>query len=159
MSGEKSEMKVSKIKDGTVIDHIPAGRALDVLRLLNLTGKEGFVISLVMNVTSQKIGKKDIVKVEGLELEAQQVNKLALIAPTATINIIRDYEVVDKMRIKLPERIIGILQCQYPNCITRKEKEPLVSSFVVISTRPLVIRCEYCGRLMKEDDIIKQLVR
>jgi aspartate carbamoyltransferase regulatory subunit len=63
---EISEMKVSKIRDGTVIDHVPAGRALDVLRLLNLTGKEGFIISLVMNVPSKKFGKKDIVKVEGL---------------------------------------------------------------------------------------------
>ncbi len=156
---EISEMKVSKIKDGTVIDHVPAGRALDVLRLLNLTGKEGFTISLVMNVPSKKFGKKDIVKVEGLELETQQVNKLALIAPTATINIIRDYEVVDKKRVKLPDRIVGIISCQNPNCITRKEREPVTPNFTVISTKPLIIQCEYCGRLMNENDVIKQLIR
>jgi aspartate carbamoyltransferase regulatory subunit len=156
---EISEMKVSKIRDGTVIDHVPAGRALDVLRLLNLTGKEGFIISLVMNVPSKKFGKKDIVKVEGLELEAKQVNKLALIAPTATINIIRNYEVVDKKRVKLPDRIIGILQCQNPNCITRKEREPVIPNFIVISMKPLIVQCEYCGRLMNESEVIKQLIR
>lgn len=159
MMSEISEMKVSKIKDGTVIDHVPAGRALDVLRLLNLTGKEGFTISLVMNVPSKKFGKKDIVKVEGLELEAEQVNKLALIAPTATINIIRNYEVIDKKRVKLPNRIIGILLCQNPNCITRKEREPVIPNFIVISTKPLIIQCEYCGRLMNENEVIKQLIR
>ncbi|MEM3832777.1 MAG: aspartate carbamoyltransferase regulatory subunit [Thermoprotei archaeon] len=156
---EISEMKVSKIKDGTVIDHVPAGRALDVLRLLNLTGKEGFIISLVMNVPSKKFGKKDIVKVEGLELESNQVNKLALIAPTATINIIRNYDVVDKKRVSLPDKIVGILSCQNPNCITRKDREPVIASFVVISKKLLVVQCEYCGRLMNEDDIIKQLIR
>ncbi|MGB9728996.1 MAG: aspartate carbamoyltransferase regulatory subunit [Thermoprotei archaeon] len=156
---EISEMKVSKIKDGTVIDHVPAGRALDVLRLLNLTGKEGFIISLVMNVPSKKFGKKDIVKVEGLELESNQVNKLALIAPTATINIVRNYDVIEKKRVNLPDRIIGILSCQNPNCITRKEREPVIASFIVISKKPLVVQCEYCGRLMNEDNVIKQLVR
>ncbi len=157
MSSEEKVLKVSKIEHGTVIDHIPAGRALYVLRLLGLTGKEGVIISLAMNIPSRKLGKKDVVKVEGLELSEDQVNKLALIAPSATINIIKDYEVSTKMKISIPEVISGILKCKNPNCITRKEREPVISSFRVVKRKPLLLRCEYCGRFLTEEDVVEQL--
>lgn len=150
-------LRVSKIRNGTVIDHIPAGRALTVLRLLGITGREGYVVTVAMNVRSEKLGRKDLVKVENLELLPEQVDRLTLIAPTATINIIREYEVVEKRPVKLPDRIIGILKCINPKCITRQPQEPIRSSFIVISKSPLKLECEYCGRYLEEEDVLSQL--
>ncbi|RLF04407.1 MAG: aspartate carbamoyltransferase regulatory subunit [Thermoprotei archaeon] len=153
------ELRVSKIKEGTVIDHIDAGRALHVLRILGLTGSEGLVIAIVMNVPSKKLGRKDIVKVEGIELREDQVNKIALIAPSATINIIRDYEVVEKVRVRVPERIEGLLKCVNPNCITNQPREPIKPRFKVASLRPLKLVCEYCGAELGQEDIIAQFTK
>ncbi|MEM0303526.1 MAG: aspartate carbamoyltransferase regulatory subunit, partial [Saccharolobus sp.] len=83
---KQEELIVSKIKDGTVIDHIPAGRALSVLKILGIKGDEGYRIALVMNVESKKIGKKDIVKIEGREIDDKEAELISLIAPSATIN-------------------------------------------------------------------------
>jgi aspartate carbamoyltransferase regulatory subunit len=151
------ELRVSKIKDGTVIDHIEAGRALHVLRILGLTGAEGLTIAVVMNVPSQKLGKKDIVKVEGVALEEEQVSKIALIAPSATINIIKDYAVVEKVKVQVPALIEGLLKCANPNCITNQPREPVKSRFKVSSVRPLKLVCEYCGTELNQDDAIRQL--
>ncbi|RLE70505.1 MAG: aspartate carbamoyltransferase regulatory subunit [Thermoprotei archaeon] len=151
------ELRVSKIKDGTVIDHIDAGRALHVLRILGLTGSEGLVIAVVMNVPSRKLGRKDIVKVEGLELREEQVNKIALIAPSATINIIRDYEVVEKVKVRVPPIVEGLLRCANPNCISNQPREPITPRFYVRSLRPLKMVCEYCGTELNQDDVIRQL--
>lgn len=156
---EQETLRVSKIKNGTVIDHIPAGRALAVLRLLGITGSEGHVVTVTMNVKSGKLGKKDLVKVEDLELMTEQVNKLTLIAPTATINIIRNYEVVEKRPVKLPDRIIGILRCINPGCITRQPMEHVSSKFTVVSKNPLRLECEYCGRYLEEEEVLKQLTQ
>ena len=151
------ELRVSKIKDGTVIDHIDAGRALHVLRILGLTGSEGLVIAVVMNVPSRKLGRKDIVKVEGLELREEQVNKIALIAPSATINIIRDYEVVEKVKVRVPPIVEGLLRCANPNCISNQPREPITPRFYVRSLRPLKMVCGYCGTELNQDDVIRQL--
>lgn len=153
----KYELKVQKIKNGTVIDHIPAGYALSVLKILGMTGKEGVIITIACNVPSRKYGKKDIVKIEGRELKMEEVNKIALIAPDATINIIRDYEVVEKYKIKLPNEIIGIIMCTNHICITRADREPVTSQFKVISERPIKLRCKFCGKILELEDIEKQL--
>jgi len=157
MVGEK-ELIVRKIERGTVIDHIPAGYALHVLKLLGITGKEGMRIAIVMNVESKKLGKKDIVKVENIELSEDTVNRIALIAPTATINIIRDYKVVLKRKVKIPERIEGLLTCINPRCITNQPREPVTPRFRVIERNPLRIMCEYCETIMEHEEIIRQLI-
>ncbi len=149
---------VDKIRSGTVIDHIEAGRALDVLRILGISGKEGFLVAVVMNVDSRKLGKKDIVKVEGLELSREHVDLIALISPRATINIIRDYEVVTKYRVTVPSRVRGLLRCVNPNCITNQPREPLETSFTVRGPEPLVLVCDYCGSRLTGDDVVRQLV-
>jgi aspartate carbamoyltransferase regulatory subunit len=154
---EEIEMKVTKIRNGTVIDHIPNGRAFSVLKLLGLTGKEGLTIALVMNVKSKKIGIKDVVKVENLELEPSLVSRLALIAPTATINIIRDYKVYEKRKIILQDVIENILKCTNPTCISRQTNEPIISKFKVISKNPLKVQCMYCNRYLLENEIISQI--
>jgi len=154
----EKRLYVRKIENGTVIDHIPPGFALAVLKILGLTGKEGHVIAVVMNVESKKFGKKDIVKIEGVELDVETVNKIALIAPHATINIIRNYSVASKSRVKVPDIIKGIIRCINPNCITNKPSEPITSLFHTISRDPLKIRCHYCGVVMSRSDILRALV-
>ncbi|MCD6512207.1 MAG: aspartate carbamoyltransferase regulatory subunit [Thermoplasmata archaeon] len=138
------ELKVQPIKDGTVIDHITPGNALKVLKILGIKEGANSVISIAMNVAGKR-GRKDIVKIENRELDSKEVDKIALIAPDATINIIRDYEVVEKHRVSIPDEIVGIVRCPNPNCITNS-REPIKSKFVVVSRKPLKIRCYYCGR-------------
>jgi aspartate carbamoyltransferase regulatory subunit len=148
------ELKVKPIKNGTVIDHITANKALHVLKILKLPSQEA-AVTIAMNVKSSQMGAKDIVKIEGRELESAEVDKIALIAPQATINIIRDYEIITKGKVKLPEKISGILRCANPNCITNTE-EPVNSLFYVTSPEPLVVRCYYCERAMDQNEIEKQ---
>ncbi len=152
----EKELLVRKIKDGTVIDHIPAGNALNVLKILKIKGSEGFRIAIVMNVESRKLGRKDIVKIEGRELNPEEVNMIALIAPTATINIVRNYEVYRKVKVKLPDTIEGIVKCSNPNCITNQHREYAVPMFKVISKNPLILQCLYCERYTTREDIINQ---
>jgi aspartate carbamoyltransferase regulatory subunit len=154
---EKYELRVQKIKEGTVIDHIPAGYALSVLKILGITGREGFIVTIACNVPSKKYGKKDIVKIEGKELKIEEVNKIALIAPTATINIIKDYNVVKKYKISVPGEIINILKCTNPACITRSEREPITPKFKVISEKPIRLRCIFCNNILELEDIEKQI--
>jgi len=152
---KKKELKIPLIKDGTVIDHITAGQAVKVLHILGIPEKTlNSIVSVVMNVRS-KIGKKDIVKVENRELKPEEVNKIALIAPKATINIIRDYEVVKKYKVDLPEEIVGIVRCPNPNCISNT-REPVESRFRVISKDPIRIKCCYCER--EPDNIADNII-
>ncbi len=147
---------VRKIREGTVIDHITAGRALKVVRLLGLEGS-GYTMAIVMNVESRKLGRKDIVKVEGLFLDAEQINKISLVAPHATLNIIRDSEVKVKRKVEPPEVVEGILSCPNPTCITRKGGEYVVSRVRLSSRDPLTYQCVYCGTIIGEEDIVKLL--
>ncbi len=146
---------VSKIRDGTVIDHITGGHALDVVKILGITGRTNGVVLIAMHVASQQLGTKDIVKVEGRELEPDEVDKIALLAPHASINIIRDYTVAEKMRVKLPSIIRGTVKCGNPACISNSN-EPVQPRFYVKSQDPLMIRCHYCGYIMEKPDILKQ---
>ena len=147
MSDADRELRVSKIKSGTVIDHIAGGQALNVLTLLGIDGSEGEAVSVAMNVPSDRLGHKDVVKVESRELSQDELDVLALIAPDATINIIRDYEVVEKNRVDRPDRVVGVLECPNRACISRTD-EPVASKFEVF---PDGVRCEYCGTIVRED--------
>lgn len=150
-------LTVSKIRRGTVIDHIPAGRGIDVLRVLRITGREGYRIALLMNVESKKLGRKDIVKIEDRFLEPHEVNIISLVAPSATINIIEDYEVRRKFRVELPEVVRGVLRCPNPTCITNQRREPVTPEFRRISERPLRLRCTYCGTVVEENEVTSYL--
>ena len=152
---EEVTLRVSKIRNGTVIDHITSGHALDVVKILGITGKSGNIVTIAMNVPSKRMGKKDIVKIEGRELKAEEVDKIALIAPNATINIIRDYKVVEKKRVQLPKVIKNIVRCANPACISNSN-EPVQPTFYVESQEPLYLKCHYCGYLMERDEILKQ---
>jgi aspartate carbamoyltransferase regulatory subunit len=149
------ELKIQPIKNGTVIDHIGNGLALDVLRIVGVqTLDRDSTVSVALHVRSGKIGWKDIVKVENMELSARKVNAIALIAPTATISIIRDFKVQEKRPVDLPERIVGVLRCPNLNCITN-QPEPVESEFEVIRRRPVLLTCAFCDR--RVDDFLHHL--
>lgn len=141
------QLRVSKIRDGTVIDHVTAGQALNVLAILGIDGRGGDTVSVGMNVPSNRLGRKDVVKVEGRELSSAEVDVLSVIAPDATINIIREFEVIEKMRVEAPARVDGIFACPNRNCITA-DREPVISRFAVLDKG---IRCEYCESIIEED--------
>jgi len=150
------ELRVSKIKDGTVIDHIRGGFALDVVKILGITGKEKKIITIAINVPSKLFGVKDIVKIEGKALNSQEVNRIALVAPHASINIIHDYAMVEKLEVKLPKVIAGILKCPNPCCISNSD-EPIVSKFYIKAEEPLLLKCHYCGVTLEQADVLGQL--
>ncbi|MFB6218935.1 MAG: aspartate carbamoyltransferase regulatory subunit [Halobacteriaceae archaeon] len=140
------QLRVSKIRDGTVIDHVTAGQALNVLAILGIDGSGGETVSLGMNVPSDRLGRKDVVKVEGRELSQGEVDVLSLIAPESTINIIRDYDVVEKSRVERPDHVEGVLACPNPDCITNAE-EPVRTAFAVLDEG---VRCDYCETIIGE---------
>jgi aspartate carbamoyltransferase regulatory subunit len=146
MTDSENELRVSKIESGTVIDHIAAGQALNVLAILGIDGSSGDELSVGMNVPSDRIGRKDIVKVEGRELSQDEVDVLSLIAPAATINIVRDFDVVDKHRVSPPTEVVGVLSCPNANCISTMD-EPVDSRFEVLEDG---VRCTYCDTIIRE---------
>lgn len=152
----KLELKIKAIENGTVIDHITANKSPHILKILGLPDGKVRNVTVAMNVSSRETGRKDIVKIENREIDHEELDQIALIAPHATINIIRDYEVVKKDKIILPDVITSIIKCTNNKCITNYENEPITSKFNVIETEPPVVRCHYCEKLIKKEDIEKQ---
>ena len=148
------ELKITPIKDGTVIDHITPGNAIKVLHILKLPESTSSVVSAAINVRS-KMGKKDIVKIENRELDPKEVDKIALIAPKATINIIRNFGVIKKYKVHIPEEVVGIVKCSNPTCISNS-KEPVKSRFLLVSKDPPLIKCYYCER--ETEDIAERII-
>jgi len=154
MNSEK-ELKIEKIKNGTVIDHLPAGAAPTVLRILGIDSDWTSPVSVAMNVPSKRSGKKDMVKIEDRILEKNETDKLGLIANDAAINLIKDYKVLEKHHVSPPEELTGVLKCSNPMCITNKG-EPVTSKFKVESSEPLTLRCMFCERIMEKEIIEEQ---
>jgi len=159
MRGERlmseSEFRVEKIREGTVIDHITGGTALAVLRILKISGREGLIVSVLMNVPSKKLGKKDIVKIEGRELNPAEIDGIALLAPKATVNLIRNSEVTKKENIQPPKEVHYILKCTNPGCITNTP-EPIEAVFQLENEDPISLRCYYCSVVITNEDIVQQ---
>ena len=143
------ELRVTPIKNGTVIDHIPAGMALKVLKVLGIDEAVTSTVTVAMHVPSKAMGWKDIVKVEDRELSPREVDKIALIAPRASVNVIRNYNVAEKHVVRLPDRAVGILRCGNPNCITNL-REPVETDFFVRSGEPPRAACRYCDRVVED---------
>ncbi|MCG7854552.1 MAG: aspartate carbamoyltransferase regulatory subunit, partial [Methanoregulaceae archaeon] len=131
---------ISPIRNGTVIDHITGGEALNVLKIIGITGATTESISVATNVKSGKMRKKDIVKIENRELKKEEVNRIALIAPSASINIIRNYEVFEKKGVEIPGILVGVVRCPNPGCISNTN-EPIDSKFEVLQKG---LHCLYC---------------
>ncbi len=148
----KKELVISKIERGTVIDHINAGKALLVLRILGIGVGSRDTVTLAMNVPSKKMGRKDIVKVANKFIGEEELNKIALIAPKATINLIENYDVKKKFKVKLPPFIEGILRCPNRNCITNS-KEPVTPKFYIkLRNDNVLAKCYYCGKVIGNVD-------
>jgi aspartate carbamoyltransferase regulatory subunit len=152
----EEKIRIVKIHDGTVIDHISAGKALEVLKILRITGEEGNVVSLAMNISSSKIEKKDIVKVEHHFLKDEEVARIALVAPEATINLIEDFKLIKKTRVELPDTLTDIMRCPNQRCVTNKEREPIHSKYQVVSRKPIQLKCLYCWTIVEERHIISE---
>ena len=141
---EQSELMVRRIKEGTVIDHIDEGKGLQVLNALGIDGKDGSLITIALNVPSGKFKKKDIIKVENKFLKDDDTNKLAVIVPNATINIIKNYKLVEKRRVSLPNEVDRIFRCSNPECITNST-EHIESIMDVMDKEGRVLKCRYCS--------------
>ncbi len=172
----KEKLKIKPIENGTVIDHLRSSTALQVLKILDPQlyhkgeGSKEEIISLAMNVQSPSMERrKDIVKIEGVELTSEETDKITLISPDATINIIRNYDVVEKSQVELPEEIQGIVECSNLNCISNKKydplerREPIDYRFEVRNEdeNPVRLKCKYCEKLTppaEEKDISPYLL-
>lgn len=137
-------LEVSAIKDGTVIDHIPADSLFKVVSILRLEKIEG-MITFGTNLISKKLGRKGIIKLSGVFFKDKDINRIALIAPDAKLNIIRDYSVVEKKVVEIPDEITDIVKCVNPQCITNHEKVP--TRFYVVDKKEVKLRCHYCEKL------------
>jgi aspartate carbamoyltransferase regulatory subunit len=138
---------ISPIHNGTVIDHITGGEALNVLKIIGITGATTESISVATNVKSSKIGKKDIVKIENRELCKEEVDRIALIAPHATISIIRNFDVYEKKGVMIPDLLVGVVRCPNPGCISNTN-EPVPSKFEVMQKG---LHCLYCEWMITDD--------
>lgn len=143
----KKSLMVRPIKEGTVIDHIPSGKGIKIAEMLNLFSQDSVVI-IGQNLESTKYGRKDLIKVENRFLKSDEYNKISLIAPNATINIIKDYEIQEKRKVSVPDFLEDVAVCINANCISNKE--PVPSRMYTVSPDPLVLVCHYCNFECKE---------
>jgi aspartate carbamoyltransferase regulatory subunit len=143
------KLQVRTLESGTVIDHLNPGTALRTLHLLALDHDATVLVG--SNLKSGKHRKKDLIKVEGRELTQRESDKVALLSPQATLNIIRDYGVVKKIKPKIPDQIEGLIRCVNPSCITQDSRVP--SRFRTESREPPKLRCFYCERTFAQEDI------
>ncbi|MBN7190666.1 aspartate carbamoyltransferase regulatory subunit [Proteus mirabilis] len=147
------KLKVEAIKRGTVIDHIPAQVGFKILSLFRLTETDER-ITVGFNLPSENLGKKDLIKIENVFLTAEQANRLAMYAPQATVNIIDDYQVVNKMALSLPELLEDVVPCPNSNCISHNE--PVQSSFRVKKfASDVVLTCRYCEKEFERHAVIR----
>lgn len=149
MKENKKELAVAALRAGTVIDRVPCNMLFKAVRILGIEQMTNNV-TIDNNLSSHRLGTKGIIKVADMEFAEDVLNRIALIAPNAKINIIRDYEVAEKRRVTLPDEIVGIVRCDNPKCISNNE--PMRSRFTVIDRDDVTIRCHYCGHTVKAGD-------
>jgi len=147
---EPKQLSVSAIQNGTVIDHIPAKNLFKVIQILGLD-KIDQQITFGTNLESKKLGKKAIIKIADKFFADDDINRIALVAPDAKLNIIRDYEVVEKKVVEVPDTIVGIARCMNPKCITNFEL--VTTRFRVVSKKNVALKCHYCEKITDEDNL------
>ena len=151
MKAKKEQLVVSAIKDGTVIDHIPAGLLFNVIDILGLQ-KIGNQITFGTNLESKKLTRKAIIKVSEVYFRKDDLDRIALIAPQVKINIIKDYVVVEKKVVEVPDQVAGIAKCVNPMCITNNQN--VLTKFDVISKEPVSLKCRYCEKITDHNNIV-----
>ena len=146
MEKNHKELKVSARENGTVVDHIPADRVYKALDILNIKDCTQHQITIGINLTSKLHGRKGIIKIADKFFENEELNKLALIAPKATVNIIRDFKVVEKKKLEMPAVIEGIAKCMNPKCITNHQ--PIRTRFTTINQdNEVLLLCHFCEKI------------
>ncbi len=146
---DQNFLRVTKLKNGSVLDHLKPGSAFNALKVLGLSVKN--VMTIGINYDSKKYGKKDIIKIENKTLTHQEINKLSLVSPHATYCIIKDYKIIDKIEVSIPDIFENIIKCPNPKCITNVE--PVETKFYVLSKTPLTVKCYHCEKIFNESDI------
>ncbi|MBP6978696.1 MAG: aspartate carbamoyltransferase regulatory subunit [Bacteroidales bacterium] len=149
--GQRKELQVSAIENGTVIDHIPALSLFQVLHILQLEGYTNQIL-FGTNLDSHKYGKKGIIKVSDKFFKPEEINKIALFAPTATLIEIRDYLVVKKAKVAIPDELVNMVKCFNPHCITNHEQ--MTTRFRVVDKTELKVQCHYCEKIMEKDNMV-----
>lgn len=153
MSEKRKELQVAALENGTAIDHIPSDQLFKVVSLLGLDEMKN-PITIGNNLESKKMESKGIIKIAERFFEEEEINRIALIAPNVVLNVIRDYQVVEKKRVVLPDIIHDIVKCKNPQCITNNE--PMHTKFEVTDCNNIELRCLYCEvKICKEDVILK----
>ena len=150
IENNEKELQVKALKNGTVIDHIPSDKLFKVVSLLQLESVKN-QITIGNNLHSKFMGRKGIIKITDRYYKDEEISRIALIAPTAKINIIRDFEVIEKKVLVLPDSFTGIVKCPNPKCITNNE--PMKTRFDVIDKDPIILKCPYCEREIQQEDI------
>jgi aspartate carbamoyltransferase regulatory subunit len=149
MKKDKTQLKVSAIKNGTVIDHIPAQNLFKVISILGLDQIETY-ITFGTNLESQKLGRKAIIKIADNYFDGDEINKIALVAPDANLNVINNYTVVEKKRVKVPDNVLEIVKCFNPKCITNHED--ITTNFSVIQKgKEVALKCHYCEKITDQE--------
>lgn len=144
------QLIVNAIKNGTVIDHIPAKNLFKVISILGLQNYDN-QITFGTNLESKKLGSKAIIKIADRYFLDDEINKIALVAPQAKLNIIRDYEVIEKRVVEVPDSIQGIVKCVNPKCITNNEE--VKTKFQVISKNEVSLKCHYCEKITQQEQM------
>ena len=151
---KETQLQVEAIKNGTVIDHIPARIGIKVLKLFSMQ-KSNQRVTIGLNLPSSALGHKDLIKIENVFVSKEQANKLALYAPHATVNQIENYQVVKKLALELPEQVNGVFECPNSNCITHGE--PVESSFKVCAKNNDVrLKCKYCEKVFSREIVTER---
>ena len=148
---KKKELQVAALENGTSIDHIPPEQLFKVAHLIGLSSMDN-PITFGNNFKSKKMGRKGMIKIADKFFEEDEINRIALVAPNVVLNIIRDYEVVEKKFVRLPDELVGIVKCNNPKCITNNE--PMQTHFYVIDKEMGTIKCRYCERRANKEDIV-----
>ena len=147
---DKTELEVSAIKNGTVIDHIPADLTFKIVQILNLYNHPS-AITIGTNLESKTLGKKGIIKIADRFISDEEIGRLSVVAPNVTLNIIRDYQIVQKKYVQYPKQIVGVVKCSNPKCITNHQPVPTKMEVFDIAQKSL--RCVYCERVMQHDEV------
>ena len=145
---ENKTLSVSAIRKGTVIDHIPPKNVFKVLTILGLDQIDS-QITFGTNLQSRRFGSKGIIKVSDKFFEDDEINKIALVAPQAKLNIIKDFEVVEKKIVEVPDKIEGIVRCMNPKCITNFD--PIKTKFKVLDKKEVSLKCHYCEKITDQE--------
>lgn len=151
MNNKRTELKVSAIRNGTVIDHIPSDKVFQVFKILNLNNSKNQVY-FGTNLDSHKYGKKGIIKISDKFFETQEISKIALVAPMATLIEIKDYEVVKKETVHFPEIVENIVRCFNPKCVTNTQKVPTRFNVTEDYNNQMKLACHYCEKTMAKEN-------